>query len=248
MNIRIIVLFAFCIFFTVSYGLGSPALAEQAGTPAQDAFIGHSGVVLNVEQADSYTYIELDEGDKVVWIAGPALQITKGDKIRTSTGSEMRDFYSKTFSKTFSTIFFVGRIEVEKAITPPSTEEKSITINAAKNAPSPSANEVLPAPDVYNLATVFNFRKKLNGKPIKVRGKIVKSSGSVMGRYWYHIQDGTDMGPHNADLVMTSANEFEAGDVVEAVGMLILDRDFGSGYKYPIILENAEIKVIREKE
>lgn len=244
-NIKIMALFAFSFFLSIIYGPANTTFADQAGTTNQEPVIGHSGLVVSVKHADSYTYIELDEGDKIVWIAGPAISLKTGDKISTSKGAEMRDFFSKTFNKSFRTIFFVGKINIEGAPEVPQPEEESITINAAERAPAPTEGEISFSDDVYTLKNVFNLRSTLKGKRVKVRGKIVKASGSIMGKYWYHIQDGTDMGPHNADLVMTSATELEAGDVVEAVGMLMLDRDFGSGYKYPIILENAEIKVTR---
>ena len=57
-----------------------------------------------------------------------------------------------------------------------------------------------------------------------------------MERNWYHIQDGTLNG---YDLVFTSAEEFPVGHVVTIKGILSTNKDFGAGYKYEMIIENA---------
>ncbi|MBE9536404.1 MAG: hypothetical protein IMF07_04425 [Proteobacteria bacterium] len=251
---KLIKLFICLLLCAPLYGFENPLPVSQEDSSQKNPSVGRSGVVVSTLQAGSYTYIELDQGDKVVWIAGPATSLKKGDKIRTSTGSEMHDFFSKTLRRNFPVIFFVGRISTEETSDPPAkkkedvAEEEKVTIKRAEKAPSPSEGEVASAVGVYTLADVFNQKVNLQDKEIKVRGKIVKSSGFILGKHWYHIQDGTDMGPHNADLVMTTDKEVESGDVIEAVGILKLNRDFGSGYKYPIILENAKVVIIKQNQ
>ncbi len=245
---KLISLFLYFLLCTPLYGFENPIPASQGDSPQNTPVIGHSGVVVSSIQVGSYTYVELDEGDEVVWIAGPPTSLKKGDKLTTSIGAEMRDFFSKSLQRNFPVIFFVSRIDVEGAPEPLATEGEVAAIGSVEKASAPSEGEVASAAGVYNLADVFDQRGDLQGKRIKVRGKIVKSSGFILGKYWYHIQDGTDMGPHNADLVMTTDTEAEAGDVIEAVGMLMLDRDFGRGYKYPIILEDAEVEIIRKNQ
>ena len=61
-----------------------------------------------------------------------------------------------------------------------------------------------------------------------------------MGKNWIHIQDGTGTqakGTHN--LVCTSSEMAKVGDVITVSGTLAKDRDFGSGYRYDAIVENA---------
>ena len=61
-----------------------------------------------------------------------------------------------------------------------------------------------------------------------------------MKRNWIHIQDGT--GDENSyDLVVTTNDEVKVGDVITAEGKLAVDKDFGAGYFFPVIIEEAKI-------
>jgi len=56
-----------------------------------------------------------------------------------------------------------------------------------------------------------------------------------------HIQDGTKEGDH-FDLTVTTQVYVNAGDIVTFEGVVALDKDFGAGYFYDVIMEEAEIK------
>ena len=42
--------------------------------------------------------------------------------------------------------------------------------------------------------------------------------------------------------MITSKDIVKVGDVVIAEGTVALNRDFGAGYSYPVMLENAKVK------
>ena len=93
------------------------------------------------------------------------------------------------------------------------------------------------------MAEVYKKKSSLAGKTVSVRGKVVKVSKNIMGNNWVHIQDGTgaaDKGTHN--LVVTTNDDASVGDVVTATGIIAPDKDFGYGYKYEVIMEQAELK------
>ena len=87
------------------------------------------------------------------------------------------------------------------------------------------------------------FAKKTDfvGKPVTVRGKVVKATPGVMGTNWYHIQDGTGAAGSN-DLTVTSDGVAKVGDVVVIAGTVATDKDFGMGYTYDVIVEKATLK------
>jgi hypothetical protein len=83
----------------------------------------------------------------------------------------------------------------------------------------------------------------LNKKKVVVKGKVVKVSAGIMGRNWIHIQDGTgSQAKKNHNLVCTSKETAEIGDIVTVSGILAKDKDFGGGYKYTAIVEESTIK------
>ncbi len=83
-------------------------------------------------------------------------------------------------------------------------------------------------------------KAKLNGKQVAFKGKVVKVNNNIMKKNFLHIQDGTGKEGTN-DVTVTSAQTAKEGDQVSVVGKVMLDRDFGSGYTYPLIIEDAVI-------
>ena len=87
---------------------------------------------------------------------------------------------------------------------------------------------------------VYKDKAKLEGKSVTVKGKVVKVNNGIMGRNWIHIQDGTG-GKDNNDLSVTSSQTAKIGDQVTVVGKVALNKDFGAGYNYPLIVEEATV-------
>jgi len=98
-------------------------------------------------------------------------------------------------------------------------------------------------PNSYSVGECFEQGKELNGKPVRVRGKVMKISRMIMGKNWLHIQDGTGNPLHNHhDLVVTTTEDPGEGKVVTIEGTLAADRDFGAGYRYDVLVEDAKIE------
>jgi hypothetical protein len=72
----------------------------------------NKGKALTVINASIYTYLELAQGNKTIWIAAPTVAAKKGDIIRFDEGSPMANFYSKSLNRTFEQIYFVGKAVV----------------------------------------------------------------------------------------------------------------------------------------
>lgn len=96
--------------------------------------------------------------------------------------------------------------------------------------------------NAFTVGELFEKGRELDNQKVAVRGKVVKVSTMIMGKNWVHIQDGTGDAAGNKDLVVTTMAEPEKDSVVVVEGTLRADRDFGAGYRYDIIVEDAEIK------
>jgi hypothetical protein len=106
-----------------------------------------------------------------------------------------------------------------------------ITVEKAKGA------------DAYTVSEIYEKAGKLDKKTVSVRGKVVKVSKGIMGKNWVHLQDGSgDSGKGTNNLVVTSQDVPKVGDVVTARGTLYKDKDFGAGYLYKVIVEEATVK------
>ncbi len=93
-----------------------------------------------------------------------------------------------------------------------------------------------------SIADLYQEKAELAGKPVKLQGKVVKVNNNIMNRNFLHLQDGSgDPALGTNDLTITSDDTAAMGDTVAVTGTLVVDLDFGAGYKYPLLLEKASI-------
>lgn len=81
------------------------------------------------------------------------------------------------------------------------------------------------------------------GEQVVVRGKVVKFLSGIMGKNWVHLRDGS--GSHDKgdnDITVTTNDTVAVGNIVLVSGVIHLNKDFGAGYSYPVIIEEAKIK------
>jgi len=92
----------------------------------------------------------------------------------------------------------------------------------------------------HTVEEIFTSSADLSGKEVVMRGKVAKFSKQIMGKNWLHLQDGTG-GPGTNDLTITTSGTAAPGDTVLIRGVLSTDKDFGYGYNYAVIVEDAEV-------
>ena len=163
----------------------------------------------------------------------------------------MKNYQSKTLNRTFDVVYFTGNISVNGAPAAPST---TAPIAAPSTAALPPGQRTMPAktaPDLTGIkraengqtvAEVITGKTKFAGKSVAIRARVVKYNAQILGKNWLHIRDGSG-GPGTNDLTITTSATVKVGDLVLVTGKLGTDRDFGSGYKYPLIIEDATVVV-----
>jgi len=113
---------------------------------------------------------------------------------------------------------------------------------AAPAAPKFDFSKIVKPKDGKTVQEVYQEKAKLNGKRVRLRGKVVKYSEAIMGKNWLHLRDGTGKEPAN-DLTVTTQAKAKVGDTVLVEGNVTLDKDLGAGYRYDVIIEDAKVKV-----
>jgi len=219
--------------------------AEQPAQPAQPA-AGKSGTVVETMNSGGYTYVQVDTGTEKFWAAAPEFQVKVGDAVVVPEGMPMTNYESKTLKRTFDTVYFVDSVMVGGEM--PAASEAAMpeghppmTVQSAKEN-GIDVSGVKMAEGGQTVADIFAGKEKLTGKEIKVRGKVVKFSPEIMGKNWIHLQDGTGAEGTN-DLTITTGSMVKVGDTVVVVGKLSTGKDFGYGYKYDVIVEDAKVTV-----
>jgi hypothetical protein len=75
---------------------------------------GHKGKVLQIMDAGSYTYLEVEEKGQKMWVAALKVKAAKGDTVEFPDSIPMENFESKTLKKTFDKIIFADTLRVVK--------------------------------------------------------------------------------------------------------------------------------------
>lgn len=102
------------------------------------------------------------------------------------------------------------------------------------------ANATDPKPQT--IAALYQNKAALAGQQVTVQGKVVKVNNGIMGRNWLHVQDGTGK-TDTSDLTVTSQQTAKVGDQVTVTGKVVINKDFGAGYAYSLMLEEATVSV-----
>ena len=221
-----------------------PSMMVGSVPAADTAKTNPSGKVAETMDGGGYTYASLEKDGKKNWVAYPTRQTKIGETLSFKSCMEMREFQSKTLNRTFDSILFCGKPEGKPkpaAIT--TAGKKSLGSQGAVAAAGKIKVAKASGANAYIISEIFAKRGSLNGKQIVVKGQVVKVSSGIMDRTWIHLQDGSGSEKlKNHDLVVTSKDTPEVGDVVTVSGTLAKDKDFGSGYKYGVIIEKGSVK------
>jgi hypothetical protein len=100
--------------------------------------------------------------------------------------------------------------------------------------------KVEPCADCITIGKLISNKKDFAGKAISVKGIVTKVNEEIMDRNWVHIQDGTEA-DGVFDFTITTSQNVKTGDLVTFNGVIAIDKDFGYGYAYDIIMESAQI-------
>lgn len=209
-----------------------------------------TGKVLQTMNNAGYSYIQIQKknGEKV-WVAVTETTVKVGSQVSFYGGMEMRDFESKGLKRKFDSIMFADGIVTAQGkggATADKSKEKDNS-PGSKGAVSPKDAKIsvtkATGSSAYTVQEAFAKSATLNKKKVVIRGKVVKVSSGIMGKNWIHIQDGTgSQATANHNLVCTSTGMAAMGDIVTVSGTLAKDKDFGYGYKYAVIIEDATFK------
>ena len=203
-------------------------------------------IVQEVLQVESYTYLNVLEDGVKKWLAVPSMEANLGEVYYYKGGMEMPDFKSNELDKTFDVVVFLGSITNADAIDPEKgvVDPNAVTNEPAANAKQPTLDKLeltIEAVDGgVRIADLFENKQNYAEKKIKIIGEVTKFSGGIMGKNWVHFQDGTSFeGAY--DLMITTQENVAVGDVIVFEGVIAIDKDFGAGYFYKVIMEDAVI-------
>jgi hypothetical protein len=194
--------------------------------------------VKEVIQTSNYTYMKVKENISERWVAVIRQEANVGEVFYYEGALQMNNFQSKELNRTFDEIFFLSQISKTPIGT---SNEGAMPAHSGKvNTQGIGSITMSKSKKEITIAQIFGNRTDFGGKEVEIRGIVVKVNESVMDKNWIHIQDGTSFNG-SFDLTVTTQDLANVGDEVTFKGKIILDKNFGSGYFYDIIMEDAKL-------
>lgn len=231
-------LLAICmIFVAASVRAGEPVV------PMTHAPATVKGEVLEVREVPNYTYLRLKTVDGETWAAVGKAPVKKGAEVTIVNVMVMHDFESKSLNKTFKSILF-GSLGGAGGASPGAGNNAGSAHSAVAGTPATGDVRVAKASgaNARTVAEIMTGSAALKDKQVLVRGKVVKYNAGIMGKNWIHLRDGSgSVADGSNDLLVTTAGQAKVGDVLTAKGMVRTNKDFGSGYFYKVLVEDATL-------
>lgn len=247
----------------VSAVAAKEATTPARGTPEAPAADVLEGEVLEGIDVPNYSYYRIGKKDEAgTWVAVPSATLKVGDHARVGGATKMENFASAKLKRTFPVIYF-GTLQDGAAGASPHKSSDPHAMGATPGAipadhpvtggnphqgipqePSAPVKAVDRAQGANGktVAEVIGQRLTLAGKRVKIHATVVKSMPGILGRTYLHLRDGSgDASAGTHDLTVTTEATPAVGDTVILEGVVAIDRDIGSGYKFSTLLEDAKI-------
>jgi len=206
----------------------------------------HEVIAQEIIQVKDYTYMRVMEDGIEKWLAVPSIEAEVGKTYYFKNGMEMPNFESRELKRIFPTIYFVEGVSTNPnaTIIQNKVDTNIVDVNtidlSSKSKPKLEKKEikVKPIGGSITIEQLYKNAKQYEGKIVKVRGKVTKFNPAIMNKNWIHIQDGTENNG-KFDLTLVTNEEAKIGDIIVIEGKVSLNKDFGYGYFYELIVENA---------
>ena len=212
---------------------------NQEYVPVENKTKAHQIKVKEVLQTSSYTYLFVNENNKDYWIAVGKADVKVNDHLYYQEALVMKDFKSEELDRTFDQILFVeniGGMKLKNDSMPNDSLHQQVLVQEKK----PVINVDI-APNGIRIAELMKNRDNYANKKVIIRGQVVKINANIMDRNWVHLKDGTSHSG-KSDLTFTTLEEVNIGDVVTFEGTVAIEKEYGAGYIYPLIVEDAKLK------
>ncbi len=208
---------------------------SKAKTPSNNDL--HTVTVNEILKTSKYLYLNVNENDEQFWIATQKKEIIVGETYFYNGGLLKTNFESNELKKAFELIYLVSNL-----VPINHGNNSDILKNSKPNTELKDESQVsnnkrkIEVKGSMAIAELVKNHEKYDGKTIQISGECVKINPNIMGVNWIHIKDGTK---DDYDLVITSDIFVQEGSIVTMKATVTLNKDFGAGYKYDLILENG---------
>ena len=228
-------------------GVFSDETTNDVNTNQKAAFSDdlHTVVVNEVLPTSKYTYLNVNEGEKQFWIATRTKDVSVGKTYFYKGGLLKTNFESKEYNRVFETVYLISSLVATNHAS--TTRDTNTNINSnseidqskvIKEDIPTHTEKIIEHKGSIKIAELVKDPKKYEGKTVQISGVCTKINPGIMERNWILLKDGSK---DDFDLVVTSDVFVPEGSAITVKAIVTLNKDFGAGYKYDLILENGTL-------
>lgn len=217
----------------------TPSASSSNSSASRTSDDEHKVVIEEALNTEKYSYLHVSENGEKHWIAIPKTEVEIGETYYYKGGLLKKNFFSQEFNRVFETVYLVSNFWKQPSSDDSALDEAFAQMQAGQQVPDLEVGNIERAEGAVKLSDIFANKEKYSGQTIKVTGKCVKVNPMIMNRNWVHIQDGSG---DELDLTITTTENIPLGAVVTLEGTIALDKDFGAGYRYDVIMEGAVLR------
>jgi hypothetical protein len=222
-----------CMFIAAPFAWGQSNPTAPAATVVK-------GEVVEIKDVEGFSYLRLKTQQGETWAVVGQAPVKKGDQVTIKDAMVNHDFRSRTLNKTFKTIYFGTLVGAPAARYDMTKAHAGIDMTAV-----PGHIHVAKAKgeNAHTVEEIIKQSARLKGSQVVVNGKVVAYHPDIMGRNWIHLRDGSGSAADKTDdLLVTSKQSTKVGDTITARGIVRTDKDFGAGYYYKVLVEEATLQ------
>lgn len=216
-------------------GIFEPASGSSKSQTSQ-AESEHRVFLMDTLSGSRYSYLKVREGDKEFWLATLKRSYTLEEEYIFEKGIYKTDYYSTAFDRSFDEIYLVS--DLRPAFSQGQQEALGNIFESKSPAKDLSTADIQAMDGAISIKELIENADSYVDQEVKLTAKVVKINANIMDRHWLHLKDGS---MDQFDLVATSQTAVPAGHTINLKATLRKSVDFGAGYSYDLILENAEV-------
>ena len=227
-----------------SSGIFSENASKEVNIKQNTAFSDdlHTVIVNEVLPTEKYSYLNVIEGDERFWIATRGKNVKVGKTYYYKGGLLKTNFESKEYNRIFEKMYLISNLvesnhgsnSDDLMASNTATKQKELI----KEKIEVNTVKIIQQKGSIKIAELVKDPKKYDGKTVQITGVCTKINAGIMDRNWIHIKDGSK---DDYDLVITSNTFVPEGSTVTIKALVMLNKDFGAGYIYDLILENGVV-------
>lgn len=200
----------------------------------------HQVIILEILQASNYSYLFVSEDEREYWLATLKDEFAIGEEYYYTKALHKTNFKSKEHNRVFNELYLVSKLM-------PASHAQNTAVhqhgeNCNHGAEGQDLNEIPfnaeAAPVSVRISDLVANPQSYMNSYVIVSGQCSKVNNAIMDRNWVHIKDGS---LDSYDLIVTTQESIIKGQELRLKARIALNKDFGAGYSYSLILEEGEL-------